>query len=167
MIEECDDVLVPMLPEPLCYDPTARTIDSLIRPYGKPFRVVINGWDPRDGDTDLRQTAEYVRRMGWPLCNTVVRRYKIHTRASAEGMVVTQYPKNRVALEASQDFLRPPFELGYGGRPRCPELGRPLWPGQIEMTALSRVAAPRRRGGKIDCPPSPIRPPLEGAPRLQ
>jgi chromosome partitioning protein len=120
VIEECDDVLVPMLPEPLCYDPTARTIDSLIRPYGKPFRVVINGWDPRDGDTDLRQTAEYVRRMGWPLCNTVVRRYKIHTRASAEGMVVTQYPKNRVALEASQDFLRLALELGYGGRPAVP-----------------------------------------------
>lgn len=117
VLEECDDVLVPMLPEPLCYDPTARTIESLIKPFGKPFRVVINSWDPRDGDTDLRQTAEYVRRMGWPMCNTVVRRYKIHTRASAEGLVVTQYPRNRVAMEAREDFLRLALELGYGGGP--------------------------------------------------
>jgi chromosome partitioning protein len=49
------------------------------------------------------------------MCNTVVRRYKIHTRASAEGLVVTQYPKNRVAMEAREDFFRLALELGYGG----------------------------------------------------
>ena len=49
------------------------------------------------------------------MCNTVVRRYKLHTRASADGLVVTQYPKNRVAMEAREDFFRLALELGYGG----------------------------------------------------
>ncbi|GGM22260.1 ParA family protein [Dactylosporangium sucinum] len=114
-LDECDDVLVPMLPEPLAYDPTARTIDRVIAPRGIPYRVVVNAWDPRDGLPDLQQTAQYISKKRWPLCNTVVRRYKIHTRASAEGLVVTQYPKNRVAMEAREDFFRLALELGYGG----------------------------------------------------
>ena len=114
-LDEADDVVVPMPPEPLSYDPTARTVERVIAPRGLPYRVVVNNWDPRDGTTDLQQTAQYIRRRGWPMCNTVVRRYKIHTRASADGLVVTQYPKNRVAMEAREDFFRLALELGYGG----------------------------------------------------
>lgn len=114
-LDECDDVLVPMLPEPLAYDPTSRTIEAVIAPRGIPYRVVVNGWDPRDGVTDLQQTAKFIKRKGWPLCNTVVRRYKIHTRASADGLVVTQYPRNRVAMEAREDFYQLALELGFGG----------------------------------------------------
>lgn len=114
-LDECDDVLVPILPEPLAYDPTARTIEVVIKPLGIPYRVVVNSWDPRDGLPDLQQTAQYIAKRQWPMCNTVIRRYKIHTRASAEGLVVTQYPKNRVAMEAREDFFRLALELGYGG----------------------------------------------------
>jgi chromosome partitioning protein len=114
-LDECDDVLVPMLPEPLSYDPTSRTVEQVIVPRGIPYRVVVNSWDPRDGMPDLQQTAQYIARKRWPMCNTVIRRYKIHTRASADGMVVTQYPKNRVAMEAREDFFRLALELGYGG----------------------------------------------------
>lgn len=119
-LDECDDVLVPMLPEPLAYDPTARTIDAVILPRQVPYHVVVNAWDPRDGMTDLQQTAQYIAKKQWTMCNTVVRRYKIHTRASADGIVVTQYPKNRVAMEAREDFLRLALELGYGGGPDGP-----------------------------------------------
>jgi len=110
------DVLVPLPPEPLAFDTTARTITRAIEPAGLPFTVVINNWDPRDGKADLNETRKYVDAMGWPRANTVIRRYKIHTRASVDGMVVTQYPKNRVALEAGNDFYRLALELGYGGR---------------------------------------------------
>lgn len=121
VLDESDDVLVPMVPEPLCYDPTARTIDTVITPRSLPYRVVVNSWDPRDGLPDLQQTAQYITRKGWPMCNTVIRRYKIHARASAEGMVVTQYPRNRVAMEAREDFLRLALELGYGGGKGIPQ----------------------------------------------
>lgn len=89
--------------------------DQVIEPTGLPFQVVINNWDPRDGATDLDDTKAYIDAQGWPHTKTVVRRYKVHTRASVEGRVVTQYPKNRVAMEAREDFFRLALELGYGG----------------------------------------------------
>jgi chromosome partitioning protein len=110
-----DDVLVPMPPEPLAFDPTARTIEQVIRPRELPFRVVINNWDPRDGKADLEETQQYIDAQGWPRTTSVIRRYKIHTRASAEGRVVTQYQRNRVAMEAREDFFRCALELNYGG----------------------------------------------------
>lgn len=115
-LDECDDVLVPMEPEPLGFLPTARTIREVIEPRGLPYRVVVNNWDPRDGEADLRETAQFISRNGWPVCATVIRHYKIHVRASVDGRVVTQYPKNRVAMEAREDFYRLALELGYGGR---------------------------------------------------
>lgn len=110
-----DDVLVPLPPEPLAFDPTARAISTVIEPSGKSYKVVINNWDPRDGKADLNETREYVQAKGWPLAKTVIRRYKLHTRASAEGLVCTQYPHNRTAMEAREDFFRLALELGYGG----------------------------------------------------
>ncbi|MCF7547281.1 ParA family protein [Pseudonocardia sp. WMMC193] len=111
----CDDVIVPMPPEPLAFIPTDTTIKQVIEPRGLPYRVVVNNWDPRDGRIDLDQTVEFIQARGWPMCSTVVRRYKVHTRAAAEGRVVTQYPKNRVSMEAREDFFRLALELGYGG----------------------------------------------------
>jgi chromosome partitioning protein len=110
-----DSVIVPLPPEPLAFDPTARTVEQVIAPLGVEYHVVINAWDPRDGKADLRQTQEFVSSRGWPQAKVVVRRYKLHTRASADGLVVTQYPKNRTAMEAREDFFRLALELGLGG----------------------------------------------------
>lgn len=109
------DVIVPLPPEGLAFDPTARTIEKVIKPSGLPFRVVINNWDPRDGKLDLHDTQAYVNAQGWPMAETVIRRYKVHTRASVEGKVVTQYDTNRVGLQAREDFFKLALELGYGG----------------------------------------------------
>lgn len=115
VLDSADDVIVPMPPEPLAFDPTARTIEHVLKPRGLTYRVVLNAWEPRDGHYDLNQTRDYVVSRGWPCTNVVVRRYKLHTRASADGLVVTQYPKNRVAMEAREDFFRLALELGLGG----------------------------------------------------
>ncbi len=120
VLDHCDDVLVPMEPEPLCFEPTRTTINDVIIPRGIPYRVVVNNWDPRDGVLDLKETAQYIKKMGWPVCNTIVRHYKIHTRASAVGQVVTQYPKNRVAAEAREDLYSLALELGFGGSTQVP-----------------------------------------------
>lgn len=116
-LESADDVIVPMPPEPLAFDPTARTIEHVLKPRCLTYRVVLNAWDPRDGHFDLGQTRDYVASVDWPCTKVVIRRYKLHTRASADGMVVTQYPKNRVAMEAREDFFRLALELGLGGTP--------------------------------------------------
>nr|WP_217141408.1 ParA family protein [Streptomyces sp. AC627_RSS907] len=115
-LDVADDVLVPMPPEPLAFDPTARTIERVIVPRGLPYTVVINAWDPRDGKADLEDTIAYIDAMGWSRAKTVIRRYKIHTRAASEGKVVTQYADNGTTLRAREDYFRLALERGYGGR---------------------------------------------------
>ncbi|MFI1890505.1 ParA family protein [Streptomyces jumonjinensis] len=114
-LEIADDVVVPMITEPLCFNPTARTIANVIEPTGLPYRVLVNGWDPRDGMADLKDTQKYIAAKGWPMMRTVVRRYKIHARAIAEGTVVTHYKESGTAYRAREDFFRASLELGYGG----------------------------------------------------
>jgi chromosome partitioning protein len=116
VLEVADDVIVPIEPEPLGFMPTKDTIEDVVRPLGKQYWVVINNWDPRDGESDLEQTKNYVRAQGWNLANTVIRHYKVHTRAALEGLVVTQYKKNRVAMEAREDFYKLSLEIGAGGK---------------------------------------------------
>jgi chromosome partitioning protein len=117
VLDVADRVIVPMETEPLSFDPTARTINKVIRPRGIPYTVVINNWDARDGQRDLDETKEFVKANGWPLAHTVVRHYKLHARASADGQVVTEYPTNGVSLRAREDFYRLALELNVeGGR---------------------------------------------------
>ena len=115
VLDMADLVIVPIEPEPLGFDPTARTIKSVLEPRGLRYVVVINNWDPRDGELDLNQTKDFIRVNGWPLANTVIRHYKLHARASADGLVVTEYPTNRVSLHAREDFYRLALELNVGG----------------------------------------------------
>ena len=115
VLEVADLVIVPMETEPLSFDPTARTIRKVIEPRGLPYLVVINNWDPRDGTHDLEQTKEFAKQNKWPTAHTVIRHYKLHARASADGLVVTEYPLNRVALQAREDFYRFALELNIGG----------------------------------------------------
>ena len=114
-LESADDVIVPLPTEPLSFDPTSRTIETILKPRGLPYCVVVNNWDPRDGKSDLEQTHAFIQAKGWPVSNVTIRRYKVHTRAAADGLVVTQYQRNRVSLEASQDFYRLALDLGLGG----------------------------------------------------
>lgn len=111
VLRQADDVIVPIEPEPLAFSPAARTIQQVIAPIGVPWRVLVNNWDPRDGEADLKQTRDYLAAKRFPAFNTVIRHYKLHTRAAAEGMTVVQYPKNRVAVEARQDFLKLALEV--------------------------------------------------------
>lgn len=111
VLDVADDIIVPMETEPLSFDPTARTINKVIKPRGLPYKVVINNWDPRDGVSDLNQTREFVKANGWNLASTVIRHYKLHARASADGQVVTEYPANRVALQAREDFYKLALEI--------------------------------------------------------
>ena len=114
-LDVAHEALVPMPPEPLVFDATTRTIEKVLKPRGIPYNVVVNAWDPRDGRADLDDTNLFIDTQGWPRTESVIRRYKVHTRASLEGQVVTQYPKNRVAMEAREDFYRLALERGYGG----------------------------------------------------
>ena len=106
------DVIVPMPPEGLAFDPTARTIQRVIEPTGLSYNVLINNWDPRDGQLDLMDTRAYIEAQGWPSLKSVIRRYKVHTRASVDGRVVTQYEENKPSFKAREDFYCSPRTRG-------------------------------------------------------
>lgn len=115
-LEVATDVVVPTEPAPLAYGPTETTVRELIDPRSLPYRVVRNLWDRRDGRADLDALTAWLEEQKLSYTNTIVRRYKMHTNASAEGRVVTQYPNGRPAAEAKNDFLMLALELGYGGK---------------------------------------------------
>lgn len=114
-LKAADRVVVPIVPEGLAFEPTRVTIEKIVKPTGIPFIVVVNNWDARDGQPDLAETVRFIHKMRWPFANTVLRRYKIHSRAAVQGMVVTGYPRSRATMEAREDFFRLGLELGYGG----------------------------------------------------
>ncbi|WP_280336078.1 ParA family protein [Nocardia wallacei] len=114
VLECADMVVVPITTEPLTFDPTARTIRKVIEPRGIPYRVVLNAWDPRDGEVERDEALEFIRRSGWPGTKTVIRRYKVHTRASLNGQVVTEYASSGTALRAREDFYKLALELRAG-----------------------------------------------------
>lgn len=64
VLHRADDVIVPLEPEPMSFSPAARSIQRVIEPSGAPWRVLLNNWDPRDGDADLLQTRAYVTARG-------------------------------------------------------------------------------------------------------
>ncbi|UBU19182.1 ParA family protein [Nonomuraea gerenzanensis] len=106
-----DDVIVPIEPESLGFEPTYNTIEEVIKPRGLPYLVFVNNWEPRDGDKEKEQTIEFIQAHGWNLARTVVRHYKVHTRAPADGLVVTQYPRNRTSVEAREDYYKLALEF--------------------------------------------------------
>lgn len=111
VLDVTDEVLVPMLTQPMCFDPTARTIRKILEPRGLPYRVFINDWQSRDGKKWLRETQKFVCKLGYPIADTAIRHFMIHTNASSEGMVVTDYPKDKVSQQAAQDYRRLAVEL--------------------------------------------------------
>lgn len=114
VLRQADEVLVPITPDGLDRRPTQRTIEEIIVPMGKPYRVVFNKVDMSKGETDLMAAVKFVQDNGWPYCNTVLRLYRVHARAALEGFTITHYSKNRVEAQARSDFDRLALELGYG-----------------------------------------------------
>lgn len=113
-LDVADDVVIPMSPTALAVEPTEDTVNA-VAGRGKSYRVVLNDWDPRDGQAEVRQFAKYVQGKGWPLAKTVVRHYKIHERGALDGITILDYPKSRIEREARSDMDRLALELGFGG----------------------------------------------------
>ncbi|MEV6727006.1 ParA family protein [Streptomyces xanthochromogenes] len=112
ILSQATDAIVPILTEPDSFDPTWQTIEWVLKPRKIPFQVVINNWPPAEGRAYVDGTRMMCERHGWPVANTVIRRYRVHTNATK---VVTQYHANRVELQAREDFYRFALEHGLSG----------------------------------------------------
>ncbi len=90
--------------------PLIRTVREVILPREVPYRVLLNIVDPRStvDSVEARQLLDTQRISTFA---AVVREYKAHKRAPLEGLVVTQYPADRYATKALDDYRRVALEL--------------------------------------------------------
>jgi chromosome partitioning protein len=115
-LECATDVLVPVVPEGMCEEPTEKTIRDFVEPRGLPYRCVRTIWDPRDGSKSLDEITKFLDEKKFVYAQTIVRKFRLHARGKKEGMIVTTYPKGRAATEARNDLLALALECGYGGQ---------------------------------------------------
>ncbi|MGW5531716.1 ParA family protein [Streptomyces xanthochromogenes] len=120
LLDQADDVIVPVLTEPDCYEPTWQTIEWVLKPMNVPFQLVINNWPPAEGQVYVDATRGWCEDHGWPVARTVIRRYRVHTNATK---VVTQYHNNKVELQAREDFFRFALEHRMRSTPRPEQIG--------------------------------------------
>ncbi|MFD9004477.1 ParA family protein [Streptomyces sp. NPDC059582] len=105
ILDVADDVIVPLEAEGAAFRPTRVTIERVLMPRQIPYGVVINNWDPRDGEADRDRTISMVNSRGWQRYNSTIRHYKPHTRGIVNGRFCTQYEPNPSALRAKEDFV--------------------------------------------------------------
>lgn len=110
VLQEADFAILPSEPSPLAIPPLRKTINSLVKPLGVDYRVLINRVDPRV-PADAGDAAALLDRMGLARFRAYIRAYKIHSTSPMDGQVVTQYPGDRSALRAADDFKKVTIEL--------------------------------------------------------
>lgn len=110
VLSSSDFVILPTEPAALAVMPLIRTVRDVILPRGVPYRVLLNIVDPRStvDSVEARQLLDSQRITTFA---AVVREYKAHKRAPLEGLVVTQYPPDRYATKALDDYRRVALEL--------------------------------------------------------
>lgn len=109
-LQNADFVILPIEPAPLALQPLLRTVETLIRPSNVPHRVLLSKVDPRvladaDGMREVMESYEL------DVFKAIIREYKIHQNAPGSGIVVTQYPGDRISQRAAGDFRAAATEL--------------------------------------------------------
>lgn len=115
LLDQADDVIVPITTEMDSWEPTWTTIEQVIKPRGIPYTVVINNWSPSEGKVYVKVTREFCAQYGWNVASTVIRRYRCHTNSGFEGRVVTQYGNTKWEVQGRMDFYRFALEHGLKG----------------------------------------------------
>jgi chromosome partitioning protein len=110
VLASSDYVVIPTEPAPLSVEPLIRTVRSLIAPSGVPYRVLVNKVDGRApgmrDDAFAMLDAEGIHHF-----RASTRLLSAHSYAPAQGLVVTQYPKDRYSIEAASEYRAVALEM--------------------------------------------------------
>jgi chromosome partitioning protein len=110
VVEQCDYVLVPTVPEALAFPEMVKTIKKVIKPAGVDYRVMLNNVDRRMPKR-LEQAQALIDGAGLPRLGNYIGRYVAHSDAPLQGEVVTQYEASRLTYKAIDDYRRVGLEL--------------------------------------------------------
>ena len=110
VLQNSDYVIVPTEPAALALEPLIRTVRTLIIPSDVSYRVLVNKVDGRAvaarDDAFTMLDKQGIRRF-----RASTRQLSAHAQAPATGTVVTQYPRERYAMEAASEYQRVALEL--------------------------------------------------------
>jgi chromosome partitioning protein len=110
VLTNSDYVIVPTEPAPLAVQPLIRTVRTVIVPTGVPYRVLVNKVDGRAigmrDDAFAMLDAQGIHRF-----KAATRQLSAHAQAPAQGIVVTQYPRDRYAIEAAGEYRAVALEM--------------------------------------------------------
>jgi chromosome partitioning protein len=110
VLASSDYVIVPTEPAPLAVQPLIRTVRGVIVPTGVPYRVLVNKVDGRA--LGMRDDA-FAMLDAQAICRfrASTRQLSAHAQAPAVGLVVTQYPRDRYAIEAASEYRAVALEM--------------------------------------------------------
>ena len=110
VLSNSDYVIVPTEPAPLAVEPLIRTVRTVIAPSGVPYRVLVNKVDGRA--VAMRDDAfGMLDKQGIHRFKASTRQLTAHAYAPANGVVVTQYPRDRYAVEAAGEYRAVALEM--------------------------------------------------------
>ena len=110
VVAAADYVIVPTEPAPLSVKPLIRTVHQVIAPTGVPYRVLVNKFDGRS--PGMRDEAfDMLDAQGIRRFKAATRHLSIHASAPGDGLVVTQYPRGRYAIEAASEYRAVALEM--------------------------------------------------------
>ena len=110
VVKQSDFVILPSEPEALSFQPLLQTVETVIRPSGVDFRVLLNKLDPRVPGDEI-DAQKLIDGLGLPRFRTGIHSYKVHTTAPLSGTVVTQYRPTRASFKAINDYRKVTVEL--------------------------------------------------------
>ncbi len=109
VIPAADYLLLPTPPAAMDLSALIETIKRAVTPIGIPHRVLITRVDPRS-QVDAIDAQSTLAELGVPVCQTFIRAYKAHERATLEGVSIFQW-RGRNAKEAQADYRRVAAEV--------------------------------------------------------
>ncbi len=104
VIPAADYLILPTPPAPMDLAVLIETIKEAVMPIGVAHRVLLTRVDPRSLG-EAQEAKNTLVELQIPVCNTVVRAYKAHERATLGGMPITQW-RGKNAREAEADYRR-------------------------------------------------------------
>jgi chromosome partitioning protein len=110
VLANSDYVIAPTEPAPLAVQPLIRTVRAIIVPSEIPYRVLVNKVDGRAAG--MRDDAfAMLDTQGISRFRASTRQLSAHAYAPAQGIVVTQYPRERYAIEAASEYRAVALEM--------------------------------------------------------
>lgn len=110
VVKQADFVILPTPAEALSFKPLVETVETVVRPSGVDFRILLNSLDPRVPGDEI-EAKKYIDGLGLPRFRAGIHSYKIHSTAPILGTVVTQYPPTRASYKAISDYRKVTTEM--------------------------------------------------------